>query len=282
MNAYETSAERGQPVELYKFVYGTEAGREYFYTNADQDITVSGDVYKAIPLDRDKIKTKGRAEGKEITVEVPMTSEIAELFRIFPPGRVVTVTIRQGHLPTGDGFDAPDDGTNFPVIWTGRVLESRRNDNSATLTCESSESGMKRVGLRRHYQWPCPLVLYSTRCGADKDAAKRQTTASAITGNSLTLPSGWNGASAVGSFLGGLVEWDSANGREFRTIIGVSGDVLKLNAAPSGLAVSDDVDVFLGCPHTLEACGTLHDNEVNYGGQPFIPLKNPVGKNNHT
>ena len=40
--------------------------------------------------------------------------------------------------------------------------------------------------------------------------------------------------------------------------------------------------VYLGCPHTLEGCETIHDNVVNYGGHPFIPVaSNPIGKNNH-
>ncbi len=281
LNNYETSQERGQPVELYRFVYGTNTGREYAYTNAEQNILHGGVTYLALPLTRDKIKTKGRADGKEITVEVPMTSGVSELFRIFPPGRVVTLTIRQGHVASPDDPTGFDEGENFPVIWTGRVLESRRNDNTTSLTCESSESGMKRVGLRRHYQWPCPLVLYSARCAADKDAAKTTTTATTISGNTLTLPAAWYGANTATDFLGGLVEWDSEDGRETRTIIRAGETTITLNATPTGLGDGDGIDLFLGCPHTLTGCTELHNNTVNYGGQPFIPLVNPVGKNNH-
>lgn len=282
LNDYETSAERGQPVELYTFTYGENAGRYHAYTNAENAITHEGVTYETLPIKRGKIKTKGRADGREISIDVPLYAGIAELFRIFPPGRTVTATIRQGHAPSADDPVGFEFGQNFEVIWVGRVLESRRNGNRATLTCESAAAGMKRVGLRLHYQWPCPLALYSTRCGANKAASKVTTTGTG-SGSDIILPAAWNGAFAAADFIGGLVEWASVDGREYRTILRVrDATTLLLNAAANNLPDGDPVDVFLGCPHTLAACTSLHSNAVNFGGQPFIPLINPVGKNNHT
>jgi len=41
--------------------------------------------------------------------------------------------------------------------------------------------------------------------------------------------------------------------------------------------------VVFGCPHTVGGCRRVHDNILNYGGQPYIPVgSNPVHKNNHT
>lgn len=281
VNDYATSEERGQPVELFKFIYGTETGREHRYTSAERDVDYDGDTYTALPVLRDAIKTKGRGESNEVTIEVPKTSEVAELFRIFPPGRPVSIIIREGHIANdGDPTAWVDD--EFNVIFTGRVLQSNRKKNTVVLTCESAAAGMKRVGLRRHYQWPCPLVLYGTRCGADKDAAEVTGTVASISGNVVTLDAGWEGAMEPTDFLAGLFEWDSADGREYRTILGISGDEITLNATTGELAATDEVNLYLGCPHTLDGCRNLHDNIVNYGGHPFIPLVNPVGKNNHT
>lgn len=281
VNDYETSRESGRPVELYKFMFGQNSV-SYFYTNAEKAITFNGDEYIALPSEREKISTKGRGESREVTIEVPMDSAVSELFRIFPPGHVVNVIIYQGHIQEDEDPGDWTDDDQFGVIWTGRVLEANRKKNSTVLTCENSEAGMKRVGLRRHWQWSCPLVLYGARCRADKAAATVTTTVAAISGNSITLTSGWEGALTKANFLGGLFEWDSTAGREYRTILSVSGDTVKLNATVGSLAVDDEVDVVLGCPHTLAGCRDVHDNIVNYGGQPYIPLKNPVGKNNHT
>jgi guanylate kinase len=51
------------------------------------------------------------------------------------------------------------------------------------------------------------------------------------------------------------------------------------------LARGEDVVLVIdvqGARHKLHDCRDLHDNRVNYGGQPFIPAANPVGyKRNH-
>jgi len=282
LTEYENSTQRGQPVELFQFIYGEVVGQHYTYTNADQDITHDGIVYAATPIDRDKITTKGRGESDEITIQVPLYSDISELFRIFPPGRVVSVVVRQGHVPNPDDAAEFLAGEQFPVVWTGRVLESRRNGPNADLSCDNSQAGMKRVGLRLHYQWSCPLALYSSRCGADKEAAKTTTTATA-SANQMTFAPGWNGAIDPINYIGGLVEWEGTEGREYRTIYRiVDSTTVVLNAVPHGFVNGSAIDVFLGCPHTISGCRTLHNNAPNYGGHHLIPLMNPVGKNNHT
>ena len=63
-------------------------------------------------------------------------------------------------------------GEQFSVVWTGQVLESQRSGSVASLNCENAQTGMKSVGLRLHYQWPCSLALYSTRCRANKEDAR--------------------------------------------------------------------------------------------------------------
>jgi hypothetical protein len=279
---YEGNPFRGQPVELYEFVYGTEPGQVYRYTNADEEIVWNGELYATTPIDRDKIETKGRGESEEVTVQVPLYAEIAELFRVFPPGRVVHVTIRQGHLPNPDDPAEFLTGLNFPVVWVGRVLESRRDGANADLTCDNSHAGMKRTGLRLHFQYPCPLALYSARCGADKEAARRATTAT-VSGVQMTFADGWNGAADPSSYIGGLVEWDGPEGREYRAIYRVvDPTTVVVNAAPRNFIDGSAVDVYLGCPHTLGGCQVLHNNAVNYGGFHRIPTLNPVGKNNHS
>lgn len=296
-NDYETSADRGAPVELYQFFYGVEADgttpRFYAYTDGEAEVVYDGVTYTPLAgLRRSEIGVQGRADKDEVTVTVPRTSEVASLFVAFPPTQVVAVHIRQGHVPNPDDPGSWASGENFPVIWTGRVLEAAPQGATAKLTCDSSTSTMRTLGLRRNYQWPCPLALYGSRCGADKAAATTTATVAAVSGNRVTLASGWqkqvdDGSSGTedvgaGNYIGGLVEWAGADGPERRTVLSVSGDQLVLSGPARGLENADQVSVVLGCPHTLAACETLHDNVQNFGGQPFIPTENPVGKNNHT
>lgn len=284
LNDYETSIERGQPVELYKFIYGDAPTSFYAYTSAEQSIDLDGVTYYPLPaVSHDKIKATSKFTESELRIEVPRSSEIAALFQGYPPGRVVSLIIRQGHIPNADDPGTWATGENFPVAWTGRVLEVLPDNMVHTLVCESSGVGLKRPGLRRNYQWPCPLVLYGARCGADKNAAKNTQIVESISGNKVTLPVGWMGARVAGDYVGGLAEWVTPNGTEARTVLRVETDVtIVLGGPPIGLSPTDSIDVFLGCPHTLAGCETLHNNVVNYGGQPWIPTRNPVNQNNHT
>lgn len=279
---YEESADRGQPFELFLFQYGDNSGRVYGYTDAHEAIDYDGVTYEPIAITRDTVKTEGRGESQSMKVEVPMSSDVAMLFRQFPPGRVVSLIVRQSHKPNGDDPAEFLAGEQYSVVWTGQVLESQRSGSVASLNCENAQSGMKKVGLRLHYQWPCPLALYSTRCRANKEDAKTTATATSVA-NAVTFSAGWNGSNDASAYIGGLVEWDSDNGREYRTILSiVSENVVKLNASMLDFTEGSAVDIFLGCPHNLAGCASLHNNAVNYGGHHLIPLVNPVNKNNHT
>lgn len=284
LNDYETSVERGQPVELYKFIYGDAPTSFYAYTSAEQPIDLGGETYHPLPkASHDSIKATTKFTEAELRIQIPRSSEVAALFQGYPPGRVVSVIVRQGHVPNSDDPGAWLTGENFPVAWTGKVLEVLPDDMVHTLVCESSGVGMRRPGLRRNYQWPCPLVLYGSRCGANKTAAKTTQVVQSLAGNKVTLPAGWLGAIPAKNYIGGLAEWATPNGIEARTVLRVESDaVIVLAGPPSGLSAGDSIDVFLGCPHTLDGCETLHNNIVNYGGQPWIPTRNPVNKNNHT
>jgi len=309
---YESSRASSQPVELYQFVYGVEADGTtpiYFaYTDGEAEVTHDSIIYVPLAgLERTKLESKGKLDSNEVRVTVPRTSGVADLFRIFPPGRVVTVVIRQGNVPNPSDPSSWALGENFPVAWLGRVLESSREGPEATLTCESASASMKRPGLRRNYQWPCPLALYGSRCQADQASATVTATVASATGNKIVLSEPWQkqvpvdplvplGAQedvGVGNYIGGLVEWAGPSGPERLSILRINGTAeLVLTGPARDLAPTDTLEVSLGCPHTMAACGSLHvyteddvtffSNVVNYGGHPFIPTFNPLNKNNHS
>lgn len=281
---YETSRVAGQPVALYRVQYGDSAA--YTYTNADQPITYDAEVYEPHAITHSKLDVKGKLERRDMTLTVSLASPVAALFRVFPPGRVVQITVREGHVPNASDPVEWASGENFPVAFQGRILESRRQGNEAKLTCEYASASLKRVGLRRHYQWACPLALYGDRCGADKAAATGTGTVAAggLSANRVTLSPGWGNGSPR-QYVGGMIEWTGPLGAEARTIYNVDGDTLILDSSiqASDLPDGTSVSVVLGCPHTFEGCTSVHNNAVNFGGHPWVPTdRNPLGKNNHS
>lgn len=275
---YEESRARGAAVEIYLFRFGTEPTAFRAYCDVEFPVEVDGVTYQPLPIQRAGITSQQSLDKAAMDVKVPINSEIAGLFSLLPPSNKVTLVVRRGQA------DDPDQ--EFPVIFAGHVQQSSRDGREATLSCVPASVSIKRVGLRRHYQYTCPHVLYdqdSGSCRADKAAATQLArSVTAITSNRITLAAGWNGTPPGAKYVGGLVEWDGPYGRERRTILRVNGNVLSLTGLPSGLSVGNTVDVVLGCNHQTEDCAALHNNIVNFGGMPYIPSENPVKRNPFT
>lgn len=283
LNDYETSPDRGEPVELYKIVYGD--GAMLTYTDAEAEITHDSIVYTPHPISREKIEAKGRLDDGELTVEVPITSPLADLFRVSPPSRVVHIEIRQGHVADPANPSSWDLGENFPVAFSGRILEARRSAITCSLTCELIGASLRRPGLRRHYQWACPHVLYGPRCKANLFAATQAVTVNSVDGNKVQIGAGAPSAANWRNYIGGYLKWTGEEGVEQLSIIRVDAatNTATLAGIPRFLEALQDAEIILGCPHTFQGCVTLHNNANNFGGFPWIPTGvNPIGKNNHT
>lgn len=272
---YEASRTLGEPIHFYEFACDTQAFR---YTDHEVAVVYLGNTFNPLPIDRGKLVETGTMDKKQFSITVPHDCEVANLFLAYPPSSVTTVKIWAGHV------DDPDE--EFKVVYTGRVLSCARKKSSATFTCESVATSMKRNGLRRRYQYGCPYALYSEQCGVSRAAFTVPVLVSDISGSRITLPNTWT-TRPKEKYLDGVVQWTKTDGTtEVRTIKRVEsgGNVLLLSYLPTGLSAGMVVNVSLGCNHkagvasqTDGDCGPLFGNIVNFGGQPWIPFKNPIG-----
>ena len=78
-------------------------------------------------------------------------------------------------------------------------------------------------------------------------------------------------AKPVGWFVGGRL---TAAGAQ-RLIVASSGGAVTLSAPIPGLTAGDAFDAYPGCDHTLGTCASKFGNQLNFGGFPYIPQKNP-------
>jgi uncharacterized phage protein (TIGR02218 family) len=74
-----------------------------------------------------------------------------------------------------------------------------------------------------------------------------------------------------GYFVGGML----ATTAGARMIVGHAGIDLTLVAPMVGLTAGDAVQLYAGCDHTMAHCKDRFGNLDNFGGFPFIPVKNP-------
>jgi len=268
----EESKFEGAPVQLFEFRYGT-LGQKYLYTNADFEITHAGEVYEPIPIDQTEHDLRGKLDRQNLRVNLSNSAGISELFRGIPPSTPITLTIWEQHLTD------PDVPNEALVSWMGRVVAHSRSELQLELTLEPVSSTLRRPGLRRHYQLGCGHVLYGSQCRASKAAATFPTTVLSIESLRVTLAGSWQNGFDDIDFVGGILEWQSSRGLELRTIVDAGAGTVTLNAIPFELVGGQAVDVVLGCPRSETGCSRLHNNILNYGGCPWIPLEGVAGTN---
>lgn len=271
-SAIETSRAQAAPVHLYFFCYGSQPNAFYAYTDAEDQIIHDNITYQPIPIERGNISASGDLDKSDMDIRVPIDVGLAQLFTVYPPGQPVQTIIRQGHLSDVDA--------DFLVVYVGRIIQCERNASTATVKVEPFSTSMRRPGLRRHYQLTCPHMLYGVACQASQATRTRVAVVSVVEGARLTLLDGWNDDIASNKYLGGIIEWQTGAGLERRTILRIADTkILSLSGPTTGVTTGMNVNVSAGCNRQMDDCRDLHNNIHNFGGQPFIPLENPINKN---
>lgn len=275
----QMSREDNEPVSLYLFRYGVATANVYGYTDAEDPITLDGVVYNPVPIGRGKTRASGGLDKSTLKIETSIDTEIVQLYLDGGPSYRTTLVIRSGDvtLPVTIG--------NFPVVFAGRVVGIEPKIPVCEIAAEPASTAMRGPGLRRHYQFGCPHVLYGKRCLADQNAVKQETTVSSFTKVGIVVPGGWNGPVPLDKFFNGYVTWTAADGRvEVRTILSATSGGITVTRRITNLVDATALTVFPGCNHQDNDCRDLHvelgsgvSNIVNFGGQKHIPTKNPIG-----
>lgn len=272
-NIFETSRNRGAPVELYRFRYGAFVDQAFCYTDGEREIEHQGLTYKPLPIKRNEFGASSDDSGRQsLEINLPGSAEICQLFRVSAPPGQITLTIFQGHTR--------DPESEFLAAWVGRVGSCNWEENDASLTCEPSRTQLRRLALRRHYQYMCPHVLYGDQCRASEPAATIARNVAAVNGRFVTV----NGIPANHElYVGGFIKYLNAERiMQARAILDVSttgGNLrLSLSGVVDGLKPGAEISVVRGCTHDIDGCQT-HNNILNFGGFPFIPVKSPLGIN---
>jgi uncharacterized phage protein (TIGR02218 family) len=262
----ENSQFRGQPVDLYEFVRGTNIWR---YTSADEDKSVDFATYKSYEMSRSAIDNSQDIAKSHITIKATTDNPFAYQFIASSPSDVIDVVIKQYHETDVDN--------QVVTLWNGRVVNVKFVGNEVQIRCEPQVTSMNRNTLRRLYQPECPHVLYGSQCRADELNFLVNADVDASTGNTIT--SSTIGAYSDGYFSGGYIEWDRASYKDRRSILDHVGDTITLNGDLAGIDVGDEVAIYPGCAHNMTACKDKFNNLDNYGGFAWLSvyMKNPMG-----
>lgn len=270
--AREESKQDGIPASLYLIEYGDTETSYFAYTDTDVAVTFDGKVFSPTTIGREKIEASGNLDKSTLEIDITPNASVVSLYHNQLPSQVIRLTIWQGHVDDADN--------DFKVVWTGRIISISRPGRFARINAEPISTSMRRTGLRRHYQYGCPWALYNGECGASKAAATETVAATGVGQNYVEFADGWQGAPGKSKYLGGFIQWTDNNTQitQTRTILafGDNSNQLVVNGTIFGLDVGENVGVVLGCNHQMSDCADLHNNIVNFGGQPWIPKQNPT------
>lgn len=278
-NRIENSIDLGAPVTLFEFIYGQTAGDAYRYATVLEEVTLAGRTWQPHNLTHSDIVSSGKLDRAELTVTGRPDIEAADLFRSAPPSQPVQLNIWRGHALTDvEGWD------EFVRVWVGRVLSCQWSGPEVNFKCEPVATSAKRVGLRRHYQYGCPHVLYGRACGVSELANTAQIRIASVGTQIDTVVTVLSGAPLTAAqLIGGIFTLKRPDGQEVRrTIVSAvdrpGGFDIRLMSSLPELAVGAYGAVARGCAHTFEACKSFN-NTSNYGGCPNIPTKDPYRSN---
>jgi hypothetical protein len=273
--ARETSRQKGLPFFCYLWRYDVAPGCHFAYTSAEQEVSIFinddiGDIlFTPQPITHGTITASAALDKSTLEVRTPKGIGLSEKFARWPPSKVITLMIFEGHVGEAE----------TKMIWSGRTLAWRRSDSETLYANESSSTSMRRTGLRQNWQLPCNYVLYDPRtCKADMEAATSNAAVTDIQGARVTVAGDWSANQT--KYASGFAAWECEDGRtEIRTIVRFESGTLHLSGRVADLSVGDTIRISFGCNHLYDdplGC-PLHNNKPNFGGEPFIPDENPIG-----
>lgn len=263
----ELSAHDAEPIECFEFV-GTH--ETYRYTSGQDQVTVAGKLFIPIAMKRSKVKVSTQSDDRfNVEVEMASSERVARdyAFQITPPD--LTLIIYRVHRGT-------DLANDWAIYWSGPVVAVTTKEGRSTFQVPSMLGGAMSSNVPSvYYQTPCNHVLFDGLCKLSRVAYLVATTVTQVEGTAVTLAS--NGGKPDGFFKGGEV-LNPATG-ERRMIVSHGGPSVVLNVPFSRLNVGDGVEVTAGCDHAFNGdCKNRFNNQLNFGGHPFIPANNMFEK----
>lgn len=254
-------ANTGITIDFYQFQRGNLL---YRYTNADQDVTMNGVGWSAVPFDRDTATYSGNATTDSLQLTAPSLLEAVQQFRGQAPSDTVYLTMFQCHalalapLVVFDGEAA--------AVWVGTVSDVQQSETDKIIIKGATlASAFDREGLRLTYGRNCPYVIYDRNCRVDPNAFKVSVNLEGVTGDTITASA--LAAHGDGYYDEGWVEWQIADGVFQRLAIQRQlGNTATLLGTTDNLNIGSPVNFFPGCAQTKDACVNKFNNILNFGG----------------
>lgn len=256
--ADETSVDKGQPIELYRFVGSLDV---YTYTSGNRPITYNSEVYRPVPMQRSEIKLGDVTERNELKVTMPISVKLVRDYGFDIPPPELTLSIFRVHGVSGA----------IQPWFRGSVVSITMEGNKASVAIPSIFSAyMSSEFPNIMYQSQCNWPLYSPGCGVNRDDYRLDTVINAIIDETKIVVE-----DAADYANGWFKAGEIVTAQERRLIVEHSGSQLTLNYPFRSMTQGMNVTAYAGCDHSIQTCHEKFDNLVNFFGFPYTPSLNP-------
>lgn len=236
------------------------------YSSGEDDIVVSAQTWVALAgLRRTNISISPEARTQAIEVTMPANNAFAKRYTSSIPSSQATLQIFRVHR---------GDLTDTVLLFKGvvKTVKFEQSGTEAGLLVVPLEGGMAKALPRIDFGAQCSHMLFDARCKVASGSFRYQGIVGGVSGATLTV-AGLDGSKGVGWATAGEVV--RANGDRRMVIRHVATDTLRLLFSFEDDPTGETVDVYAGCDHVIGTCQSKFANEINFGGCPFIPTKNP-------
>jgi len=260
----ESSLESSQPLEIFEIVIGSEP---YFYTSAEDTITISGVDYVPEAIARNNIQQTAEDRNREMVITVPAANPVAALYRNVVPSDRASVTVIRLQRSESPVYNTQ------ALQFKGQLKSVRfsKDGQTAEIVVRSVEGALNENIPRFTFMGMCNNTLYDDACGVSTTSFNFIGAVSAVTGSVITVTG--LSASAL-DFVGGFCQ-PTVNS-DFRMVIARSGSDLTLLLPFAEDITGGDVQVFAGCDRLMEGdCTQVFDNGDRFGGFHLVPNRNP-------
>jgi uncharacterized phage protein (TIGR02218 family) len=243
-------------IDLFRF---DEEGTLYTVTSGTKPITYNSEVYVPVAVGRTDIIATQQLSKADIDVSFSLNNITAKRWMTTIIDKSINLII----------YTQTDDAGTI-TSWQGRMSSATTDGKSAVFSFEPIFTALRIPGLRKRYQRTCAYSLYGRGCNVL--ATSFETNGTVATLNGTTVEVAAAAGQASGYYAGGYIQ--DATGAK-RYITNHSGAFLTLSRELFGLAVGGPVKIYAGCDRSTDVCQARFNNIANFGGFPFIPLKNP-------
>lgn len=252
----------------------TEGNTVWTFTSSNENETYQSgsatapEVYANRVVSHSDLVDKAQSTKNTLDVTFPLLDTIGQHFLKSPVDFQAKLEV----------YTKNEDGT-YRTEWRGKLTKTAPSDTKIVLTFNSIFSSNRRVGARPVYQRSCPHTIYDEGCRLVYNDKKVAATVSAISADGLTLTIAVAGTLPQGVLQAGVVEMPDGTMRYITDHRGTAVSIIRVSPSLlDAFAASNPVPVYIarGCNQGTDWCDSVHNNLLNHGGYPFMPLDNPA------